>query len=61
MHRNADCCNPKSVSRRALAVRFPWLWETVGKDFRGKSDQHKEEVPKILSVLLGKSSELMTC
>lgn len=34
---------------------------TVGKDFLGKSDQHKKEVPKILSVLLGKSSELMTC
>ena len=34
---------------------------TVGKDFLGKSDQHTKEVPKILSILLSKSSELMTC
>lgn len=34
---------------------------TVGKVFPGKYDQHKKEVPKILSILLSKSSELMTC
>lgn len=47
-------------SQISMALRGLWA-RTVGKVFPGKSDQHKKEVPKILSILLSKSSELMTC